>query len=145
MRCLSAFLPLLLCLSCASARADALVVVASPRCGIERLTQDDVVNIFLGRYRRLSSGVTAEPVDQAQDSEIRSRFYRLLVNKSPAEINAYWSRLLFSGKTRPPQILQSAEEILDFVTARPGAMAYLPLAQVDSRVRVLYSFDKSLP
>ncbi|MFV0371311.1 MAG: hypothetical protein ACK5JI_06680 [Azonexus sp.] len=145
MRRLPAFLLLLLSLSCAAARADDLVVVANPRSSIEHLTQDDIVNIFLGRYRRLASGMTAEPVDQAQDSEIRDRFYRLLVNKSQAEINAYWSRLLFSGKTRPPQTLQSAEEILNFVTTRPAAMAYLPRAQVDHRVRVVYSFDKPPP
>lgn len=133
---------LLLLLSLA-AWAEDLVVVANPATGVERLSQEDVVNIFLGRYRRLSSGLTAEPVDQAQDSEIRGRFYRLLVDKSLAEINAYWSRLLFSGKTRPPQTLASAEDVLQFVSNRPGAVAYVQRAQVDKRVRVVYSFREA--
>jgi len=62
------------------ARAE-LVVVANPRSGIERLSEDDVINVFLGRYRRLPSGIAAEPVDIGDDSALRARFYRILVNK----------------------------------------------------------------
>lgn len=123
------------------ARAD-LVLVANPQSGIERLTQDEVINIYLGRYRRLTSGIAAEPVDLANDSELRARFYRGLVNKSPAEINAYWARLVFSGKTRPPQQSGSVEAALQYVAARPGALAYLDRSQVDRRVRIVFEFSE---
>jgi hypothetical protein len=131
--CLIAFAPLV--------RAD-LVVVANSHSGIERLTQDEVVNIYLGRYRRLTSGIAAEPVDLADDSELRARFYRSLVNKSLAEINAYWARLVFSGKTRPPQLANSVEAALQYVVARPGALAYLERSQADRRVRIVFEFGE---
>lgn len=120
-----------------AAHAD-LVVVAHPHSGIERLTQEDVVNIYLGRYRRLPSGVTAEPLDQPVESETRSRFYRQLVNKSLAEINAYWARLVFSGKTRPPQVVEDAGHALRYVATQPGAMAYVERAQADARVKIVF-------
>lgn len=119
------------------AHAD-LVLVASPQSGIERLTQDDVINIYLGRYRRLASGMVAEPVDLPADAELRARFYRRLVNKSLAEINAYWARLVFSGKTRPPQVVEGVENVLRLVAAQPGALAYLERTQVDGRVRIVF-------
>lgn len=120
-----------------AAHAD-LVLVTSPQSGIERLTQDDVINIYLGRYRRLPSGVVAEPIDHAPESEQRARFYRRLVNKSPAEINAYWARLVFSGKTQPPQVVEGVDNVLRLVTTRPGVLAYLERTQVDGRVRIVF-------
>jgi len=115
-----------------------LVLVANPQSGIERLTQDEVINIYLGRYRRLTSGVVAEPLDHSIDTEVRARFYRRLVNKSPAEINAYWARLVFSGKTRPPQTVDSVADMLRLVATQPGAMAYVERAQADARVKIVF-------
>lgn len=120
-----------------AAHAD-LVLIAHLNSGIERLTQDEVINIYLGRYRRLASGIAAEPVDFPLDSEFRARFYRQLVNKNPAEINAYWARLVFSGKTRPPTIIDTVDGVLKHVASQPGAVAYLERAQVDGRVKVVF-------
>jgi hypothetical protein len=127
------------CLILLSSPAHAeLVLVANPHSGIERLTQDEVVNIYLGRYRRLASGVVAEPIDQPVDAEARARFYRRLVNKSLAEINAYWARLVFSGKTRPPQVVESVDSMLRLVATQPGALAYVERAQADARVKIVF-------
>ncbi len=115
-----------------------MVLVANPQSGIERLNRDDVVNIFMGRYRLLASGITAEPIDLADDTGLRARFYRALVNKSLAEINAYWARLVFSGKTRPPRVLDSVDAALQAVISNPGALAYLERSQIDKNVRVVF-------
>lgn len=114
------------------------VLVANPKAGIERLSQDEVTNIYLGRYRRLASGVTAEPIDQAPDSTLRARFYRHLVGKSLAEINAYWARLVFSGKTQPPRVVGNSEEALQLVAHNVAALAYVERGKADSRVRVVF-------
>ena len=66
------------------------VVVVNVASAITRLSQDDVVNIFLGRYRRLPTGDTAIPIDQPENTAVRAEFYRKLVNKEPNEISAYW-------------------------------------------------------
>lgn len=115
-----------------------LVVVANPHSGIDWLAEDDVINIFLGRYRRLASGIAAEPVDIVDDSTLRARFYRRLVNKSLPEINAYWARLVFSGKTRPPHRVGSSEEALRFVASQSGGLAYVERAKVDRRVKIVF-------
>lgn len=137
MRVLPALILCCLALGPLAAQAE-LVVVANPRSGIERLDEDDVINIFLGRYRRLASGIAAEPVDIADDSPLRTRFYRSLVNKSLPEINAYWARLVFSGKTRPPHMVGSVEEALRFVASQSGGLAYVERTQVDRRVKIVF-------
>lgn len=130
-------MPLLLAASARAGAAD-WVVVANPKAGIARLTQDEVINIYLGRYRRLASGVTAEPIDQSADSTLKEQFYRQLVGKSQAEINAYWARLVFSGKTQPPRVVTGGDEVMQRVARHPGALAYIERSQVDARVTVVF-------
>lgn len=130
-------LPLLF-LATLPALASDWVLIANPRVGITQLSQDQVVNIYLGRFRRLASGVAAEPIDLSVNSPLRERFYRQLVGKNQAEINAYWSRLLFSGKTQPPRVIESSEEAIKWVLRNTGALAYVDRTKVDSRVLVVF-------
>jgi ABC-type phosphate transport system substrate-binding protein len=118
------------------------VVVVNARSGIERLSKDEVINIFLGRYRRLPNGIAALPIDQPEISALRAEFYRKLVNKDLNEINAYWSRLIFSGKTAPPRSAESAPEVLAWVAGNPGGVAYVERSQLDSRFRIVLEFSK---
>lgn len=121
------------------ARAE-LVVVAHPDSGIKEMTRDELINIYLGRFRRLASGLVAEPIDAPADSPVRALFYQQLVGKSLSEINAYWARLVFSGKTRPPQSSLSTDEAVKRVSHQLAALTYLPREQVDGRVRIVFSF-----
>lgn len=125
----------------AAASADPVVVV-NARSGISRLSQDEVINIFLGRYRRLPNGVTALPVDQPESSALRGEFYRRLVDKDLHEIKAYWSRLIFSGKTSPPSQAADAAEVIALLTGNTGGIAYLERSQVDSRFRVVLELPR---
>lgn len=140
MRALQYLLLTLLIAACApTACAGDWVLIANPKSGIAHLSQDDVTNIYLGRYRRLASGVTAEPIDQPADSSLKARFYRQLVDKNLAEISAYWARLVFSGKTRPPRVVANEEEAVQFVSRNVDALAYVDKARVDGRVSIVFS------
>ena len=119
-----------------------LVLVANSESGIERLTHSQVVNIYLGRYRRLSTGATAVPIDLPESSENKAIFYRQLVDKNLAEINAYWSRLVFSGKTRPPQQVENTNEALEFLANNLNALAYIDRAAVNSQVTIVFEWPE---
>lgn len=119
-----------------------LVLIANPNSGIEQLNRSDVVNIYLGRYRMLASGLTADPLDQPYESEMREHFYRRLVDKSLSQISAYWARLVFSGKIRPPRVVDSPVDAVAEVARVPGVVAYVDRSQVDGRVRIVFDFGK---
>lgn len=124
-------------------RAEAdLVVVVNARSGIERLSLDSVINIFMGRYRQLPSGIPAQPIDQPEERPEKARFYRLLVDKDLAEINAYWARLIFSGKTSPPYQAKGTAEILDRLARQPGTIAYIERSQADPRARIVLELER---
>ena len=134
---------LLLVLSGLGSTANAEpVVVVSAASSLRQLSQDEVVNIFLGRYRRLPNGDTALPIDQPESSPVRADFYRRLVNKDLNEINAYWSRLIFSGRTSPPLQASSAADVMVWLLGQPGGVAYVDRTQVDKRLRIVMEFAR---
>jgi len=121
----------------AEVRAE-LVVVVNARCGVAAMTRNEVINIFFGRNRQYFNGVEAQPVDLSDTHPDRLRFYGQLVGKDLSEINAYWSRQVFSGRMQPPAKVGSADEVLKWVVSHPGGIGFVDLGKADARVRVVY-------
>jgi len=115
---------------------DSIVVIVNPASGVDRLSRDEVIDIFLGRYRKLPSGRAALPID-VETSDERARFYQLLVKKSPAEISSYWARLVFSGQSSPPFQVADAKTAVELVQSNPNAIAYVDRASVNAQVKVV--------
>src|SRR5687767_6978544 len=124
--------------SAAAADAANIVVIVNPQSGVDKLTKDEIIDIFLGRYRKLPGGRVALPIDVAEASSERARFYRLLIKKSPAEMSSYWARLVFSGQTSPPFQVPDAQTALELVQSSPSAIAYVDRASVTADVKVVF-------
>lgn len=118
-----------------------LVVVVNARNGVAVMTRNEVVNIFFGRYRQFFNGVEAQPVDLVDSNPERARFYAGLVGKDISEVNAYWSRLIFSGRVQAPPRMSNAEEVLKWVSSHPGGIGFVELSKADARVRVVYELN----
>ncbi len=135
--------PLLLAMTLlAPLAAGEPVVIVNLQSGVEKLTHDEVTNLFMGRQKRLPSGLVALPVEQAQPASMRARFYQLLVKKDLPDINAYWARLFFSGQAQPPRQVDSAQEVLELVAGNRGAIGVVDGALVDRRVRVVLDLGR---
>ena len=130
-----AFFSALLLFSAACAAGE-IVVISNPESGVEKLTRMQVIDIYTGREGDLPSGVTALPLDLAIDASERVTFYRRLLNKSVSEINAYWARLLFSGRATPPRQVKDSAAAIEAVAQNKGAIAYVDKSQVNANARV---------
>jgi ABC-type phosphate transport system substrate-binding protein len=137
MRVLRATVFCTLLLLAATAKAQSVVVIVNPASGVQSLTRYQVVDIFLGRYRKLPTGLAALPIDLGPSAADRTRFYALLVQKSPAEMSSYWARLVFSGQASPPFQAPDARTAVDLVATNPNAIAYVDPAAVDRRVKIV--------
>jgi ABC-type phosphate transport system substrate-binding protein len=118
-----------------------IVVIVNPRSGVEKLSKDEIIDIFLGRYRKLPGGRVALPIDVAEASSERARFYNLLVKKTSAEMSSYWARLVFSGQTSPPFQVPDARTALELVQSSPNAIAYVDRSAVTPDVKVVFEFE----
>lgn len=119
-----------------------LVVVVNARSGVAAMSRNEVINVFFGRTRQFFNGVEAQPVDMADSHPDRARFYSALVGKELSEVNAYWSRQLFSGHQQPPVKAASPEDVMKLVFSQPGGIGFIELAKADARVRVVYELPK---
>ena len=107
-----------------AARADVFVVVPAAS-NVKTMTQKEVVDLYMGRTRAFPAGDFALPFDLPRDHPSRAAFYQALTGMGQAQINSYWSRLMFSGQTMPPQPLPSEAEMADLVRRNPSAIGYL--------------------
>lgn len=115
-----------------------LVVIVHPSSGMDALSREQVSHLFLGRIKTLPSGENAIVLDCVPQ---RDAFYRVLVGKGLPEINAYWARLRFSGRTQPPEQLEDGRAVLERVANNPGAIGYVDPALIDKRVRTVLKLD----
>jgi ABC-type phosphate transport system substrate-binding protein len=127
-----------LSLTPAAADVTSIVVIVNPNSGVDKLSKDEIIDIFLGRYRKLPSGRVALPIDVAEAAPERARFYQLLVKKTPTEMSSYWARLVFSGQTSPPFQVPDTKTALELVQSSPNAIAYVDRASVTANVKVVF-------
>lgn len=125
-----------LALPCMLARADVYVVVHEDN-PVRSLTHKNVVDIFMGRSRAFSNGQYALPFDLPRDSAGRQLFYQLLTGLSLAQVNSYWSRLMFTGQTMPPVPLPGEAVMLDVIRQNPGAIGYVTSEPTGKGVRIV--------
>lgn len=119
-----------------------LAVVVDARSGVAVLTRHEVMNIFLGRYRKFFNGLEAQPVDLLDSNPGRALFYQALLGKELAEVNAYWSRQIFSGRLPAPIRLRDDDEVLTWVVSHPGGIGFVDAMKVDARVKVVFEFKQ---
>lgn len=125
-------------LASGTAQAGDLAIIVHPSSGVDALTREEASHLFLGRVKTLPSGERAIVLDSVPQ---RDAFYRGLVGKGLAEINAYWARLRFSGRTQPPEQLQDSRAVLERVANEPGAIGYVDPLVTDKRVRTVLKLN----
>jgi len=117
--------------------AAEVVIVVSPQNPTTTLSRSEVSNIFLGRTNRFPNGQPAVPIDQPESSQPREEFYRDISNKQPADIKAYWSRMIFTGRGQPPMVVEGDEQVKKTLADQPDGIGYIDRAAADDSVKVL--------
>ncbi len=117
-------------------RAD-VVAVVSAHNAITVLSKNQVADIFLGKASRFPDGQLAVPIDQAEASPLRNEFYLKFTGKSPAQLTAHWSKIIFTGRGQPPPVVSNSTEMKRRIAANPGAIGYIEQSMVDASVKVL--------
>lgn len=127
---------LVLSLGAGAATAD-VVIVVSARNPVTELTKNRVADIFLGKTNQFPDGEKAVPIDQVDGSPSRDEFYEKVSGRSPAQIRAYWSKRMFTGRGQPPQEFENGQALLKRIAQDPHAIGYVERNEVDSTVRVI--------
>ncbi|MBL8459656.1 MAG: hypothetical protein JNM92_09865, partial [Zoogloea sp.] len=113
-----------------------ILIVTSNRSGPIELTREQAEKLYLGRSTTLSDGSSASLVDLPNGS-VRDEFYLKLTGKNPAQIQAYWSRLVFTGRALPPREARSMAEARQWLTDTPNLIGYLDRNEPTAGMRIL--------
>lgn len=119
--------------------AQAEVAVVVNPANSATLDKGSIKKIFLGKSKSFPDGATAKPVNQ-DGTAASKEFNSKVVGKSGSQLNAYWSKLVFTGKGTPPEKLASDQAVLDFVAANAGAIGYVDASKVSGNVKVAAKF-----
>lgn len=118
--------------------ADVVVIVSvkSPVGGLEK---GQVSDIFLGKSATFPGGALAIPLDQDSSSGAHNEFHDKITGKSGAQLKAYWSKLVFTGKATPPKEIVGPAEIRSLIATNPNMIGYIDKGLVDPSVKVVFS------
>ncbi len=124
-----------LCLPLA-AQAE-IAFIANPNNRLHGLDMQTIARVYRGEIRHLPNGEKVTPVDQPKGSPIRKHFYEKVLGMSEKELSRYWSKYKFTGKRKPPMILNSDAEVKRWVANHPDAIGYISGDSLDDSVELL--------
>lgn len=119
--------------------AQAGVVVIAHPSGPDALSQSKISKLYLGKSKKLPNGANAQVIEQSAGSNIRNEFHKGVTKKSDAQLQAYWSRLIFTGKGKPPKTIGSSALVKNQVASNTNAIAYIDSSEVDDSVKVIFT------
>ena len=121
----------------ASAACAEVVVIVSTKNPITALSAEQASDLFLGNASTFAGGSQAVPIDQVEGSPARDEFYAKAASKSPSQLKAYWSKVIFTGKGRPPKEVPDSAAVKKLVADNPNIIAYIDKSAVESSVKVV--------
>ena len=83
---------------------------------------------------------TAIPLTFEQGNNIRDAFNNNVLGKSESQYSAFWSKLVFTGRGTPPEMIATEDEMLNLVATNPNTIGFVDEGKVDGTVKVVGTF-----
>lgn len=119
-----------------SVSAGDLHVVVNEKSDIGNLDKKSIADLYMGKNKKLSH---LQPIDQ-EDKALREKFYKDVTGMSLTRVRAYWAKMVFTGKGRPPRQL-SQEEALKLVATDNNSMTYIQGQEDIVDVKTIYQSE----
>jgi ABC-type phosphate transport system substrate-binding protein len=96
-----------------------------------------IKRIFLGKEKKFSDGKEATPINSVASYSSRDQFDSNILGRSSAQVSAYWSKLVFTGKGIPPKEVENDAAVIAIVVNNQNAIGYVDSAAVTGDVKVI--------
>jgi len=118
------------------------VIVVHQDNPTQQMTRSEVIDLFMGKYVAFPDGNKAIAVDLTSEQQTKKIFYQKLVGRSLASINAYWSRIRFTGRAKPPIEKLSSEGMVSYIAATKNAIGYIPKSMLTDNLKIVYILNE---
>ncbi|MFC0119559.1 phosphate ABC transporter substrate-binding protein [Pseudoalteromonas xiamenensis] len=130
----------LISLALLSASASAGVAVVVHPSNTSALDAAAINRIFTGKEKAFSNGNKVIPIGQDSGTAATGEFNEKVLNKTAAQLKAYWSKLVFTGKGTPPKEVSNDQEVIKLISSNPDTIGYVSTDAVDASVKVVMEF-----
>lgn len=130
---------LLLCCAVGSPYTLADVSVIVNPANNADISAEDIKSLYSGRQKNFSDGKAALVISLEEGDSVRSEFNNNVLGKTDAQVKAYWSKLVFTGKGTPPQEVSQAE-MLQIVASNPNTIGFVDAGSITGDVKVIATF-----
>mgnify|MGYP000430437141 CR=1 FL=1 len=132
------FLLVLITIFTNTSHAEVAVVVN--KSNTSELSESQIKNMFLGKLGQFSDGTEAMPVLFEASEATRVEFDDTVLKRKTSQIDALWSKLIFTGRRTPPVQVKDATAVLKEVSMNPKAIGYINSKDVTDSVRVVATY-----
>lgn len=124
---------------CAAAESAApFKVIVNARVAGAKVPRQLLNDIFLRKAVRWGDGRQITPVDQSTTSPVRASFSNQVLGQTVLSVQTYWQRQISGGRSRPPAVKGSDQEVIRFVAESTGAIGYVAAdAELPPTVKVI--------
>lgn len=114
-----------------------IAIIVHPENPITQITERHVSDIYLGRRKTFPNGKPVFPLEHERNAPLRRLFFSLINGMDIKRVNAYWTRLQFSGNVLPPLALDNDTAILEAVQTDLFAIGYVDATHLDESVKAI--------
>lgn len=118
-----------------AAEAEVKIIV-HPNLAVSSVSQREIREIFMGKRVKWGDNTTIKAVTLEEPS-VHDQFLEQYVKRTPSQWKQYWKKMIFTGRALPPKAVESATEVIRFVSDTPGAIGYIDAETPHDSVKVL--------
>jgi ABC-type phosphate transport system substrate-binding protein len=120
--------------------SHAEVSVVVNKSNTTELSESQIKSMFLGKLGQFSDGTEAMPVLFEATEATRIEFDDTVLKRQTSQIDALWSKLIFTGRRAPPVQVKDSTAVLKEVSMNPKAIGYVNSKDVTDSVRVVGTY-----
>jgi ABC-type phosphate transport system substrate-binding protein len=116
------------------AAGDEVVVIAHP--SLPKTDRVTLQRLYTGRIVSINQQ-SVVPINLPAGTPARDEFLQWVLEQNEEQYTGYWLVRRYVGKGSSPKELGSVDEVVKFIAATPGAVAYVPSSKVPAGANVI--------
>lgn len=106
-------------------------VIANTSLDIERLSDAQMRAIFTGRLKTIK-GKRLNVYILSEDHNTHNDFAENLLDMYTHQIDSFWSRAVYSGRSQAPRIVEDTDKMIEHVAEDDNAIGYISEKPIDN-------------
>ena len=124
-----------------ASHGETIAIVVSKDSPINLVEASELKMIFLGKQLLFKSGEKISLVNLPYNDPLRIEFSKKLLGKRPSAVDTRWTRLLFTGQGRLPDVVADETNVVGWLDKNKFGIGYINKSSVVDSVRIVHVLE----